>query len=74
MKASPEIRAVIKVIQQSEYTYANGDGDLTIYGDDLQDFAVQVYRAANGRECTCGIQQYGPGLEHHETCPRWEAS
>lgn len=27
-----------------------------------------------GRECTCGIPQYGPGLEHAEDCPRREGS
>lgn len=68
------IRAIAKCIRGSQFTDANGDGDLSVYADDVEALAAEIWVIANGLECTCGIPQYGPGLEHNRECPRWEAS
>lgn len=49
----------------------------SVYRSDVRaalEAADEVRRLRNGLECTCGIPQYGPGLEHNRECPRWEAS
>lgn len=72
MSEDEGVEKVRAALLGSADTYADGDFNLTIYYEDLDSVAKQIFRAVWGRECTCGIPQYGPGQEHHRECPRWQ--